>query len=141
MFVKAGRRVLYRRGDLITWLNARRVRAWQRIETTPAEIERWAQALPHATNTGIRTKLTPAVDIDVRDEAVAEQVQQALLNIIGDGGTILQRVGLPPKRLVPFQCDVPFRKISLLARRPRQAREPRRGACRWAAVRRRGHPS
>jgi helix-turn-helix protein len=26
MFVKAGRRVLYRRSDLITWLNARRVR-------------------------------------------------------------------------------------------------------------------
>ena len=26
VFVKAGRRVLYRRGDLITWLNARRVR-------------------------------------------------------------------------------------------------------------------
>jgi putative DNA primase/helicase len=39
-------------------------------------------------------------------------VQQVLLNIIGDGGTILQRVGLPPKRLIPFQCDVPFRKIS-----------------------------
>src|SRR5262249_20120713 len=85
---------------------------WQRIETTPAEIERWAQALPHAANTGIRTKHTPAVDIDIRDDAVAEQVQQALLNIIGDGGTVLQRVGLPPKRLIPFQCDLPFRKIS-----------------------------
>ena len=72
---------------------------WQRIETTPAEIERWAQALPHATNTGIRTKNTPAVDIDIRDLAVADQVQQALLNIIGDGGTILQRVGLPPKQI------------------------------------------
>jgi putative DNA primase/helicase len=85
---------------------------WQRIETTPAEIERWAQALPHATNTGIRTKHTPAVDIDIRDQVVAEQVQQALLNIIGDRGTILQRVGLPPKRLIPFRCDDPFRKIS-----------------------------
>jgi putative DNA primase/helicase len=85
---------------------------WQRIETTPAEIERWTQALPHATNTGIRTKHTPAVDIDIRDLAVADQVQQALLNIIGDGGTILQRVGLPPKRLIPFQRDLPFRKIS-----------------------------
>jgi putative DNA primase/helicase len=85
---------------------------WQRIETTPAEIERWAQALPHAANTGIRTKNAPAVDIDIHDQAVADQVQHALLNIIGDGGTILQRVGLPPKRLIPFQCDVPFRKIS-----------------------------
>jgi putative DNA primase/helicase len=85
---------------------------WQRIEPTPAEIERWEQAFPHATNTGIRTKHTPAVDIDIRDQAVADQVQHALLNIIGNGGTILQRVGLPPKRLIPFQCDVPFRKIS-----------------------------
>jgi Casjensviridae DNA primase len=85
---------------------------WQRIETAPAEIERWAQALPRATNTGIRTRHTPAVDIDIRDEAVAEQVEHALRNIIGDRGTILQRVGLPPKRLIPFRCDVPFRKIS-----------------------------
>ena len=85
---------------------------WQSIETTPAEIERWAQALPHATNTGIRTKHAPAVDIDIRDQAVAEQVQQAVLNIIGDRGTILQRVGLPPKRLIPFRCDDPFRKIT-----------------------------
>lgn len=85
---------------------------WQRIETTEAEIERWAQALPHATNTGIRTKHAPAVDIDIRDQAVAEQVQQAVLNIIGDRGTILQRVGLPPKRLIPFRCDDPFRKIT-----------------------------
>src|SRR5262245_31137022 len=85
---------------------------WQRIETTPAEIERWAQALPHATNTGVRTKHTPAVDIDIHDQPVADQVQHALLNIIGDRGTILQRVGLPPKRLIPFRCDVPFRKVS-----------------------------
>jgi hypothetical protein len=85
---------------------------WQRIETTPAEIERWAHSLPHATNTGIRTKHTPAVDIDIRDPALAEQVQEALLNTIGHHGTILQRVGLPPKRLIPFRCDDPFRKIS-----------------------------
>src|SRR5262245_63070586 len=85
---------------------------WQKIEMTPAEIERWEQDLPHATNTGIRTKHTPAVDIDIRDQALAERVQQALLNIIGDHGTILHRVGLPPKRLIPFRRDEPFRKIS-----------------------------
>jgi hypothetical protein len=83
---------------------------WRRVETTPAVVERWARALPYATNTGIRTKHTPAVAI--RDQVVAEQLQQALINTIGDRGTILQRVGLPPKRLIPFRCAAPFGKIA-----------------------------
>ena len=82
---------------------------WQTIETTATEIERWAQDLSHATNTGVRTKYTPAVDVDIRDEAVADRVQQAIVNI--GGGTFLQRVGQPPKRLIPFRCETPFRKL------------------------------
>ena len=38
MFVKAGRRVLYRRSDLITWLNARRVRNTTEARAVPRRL-------------------------------------------------------------------------------------------------------
>jgi len=43
---------------------------------------------------------------------VADQVEQALLNMIPQQGTVLKRVGLPPKRLIPFRCTTPFKKIA-----------------------------
>src|SRR5262245_31770351 len=60
----------------------------------------------------MRTSDTPGFDIDIRDERVADEVQQALLNMISGGGTILKRVGQPPKRLIPFRCVTPFKKMS-----------------------------
>jgi len=38
VFVKAGRRVLYRRSDLITWLNARRVRNTAEAHAVPRRL-------------------------------------------------------------------------------------------------------
>jgi len=37
-FVKAGRRVLYRRSDLIAWLNARRVRNTTEAQSVPRRL-------------------------------------------------------------------------------------------------------
>ena len=71
----------------------------------------WADQYPGALSTGIRTRFTPGCDIDVRDQDVADQIEQALLNM-APTGTILRRVGLPPKRLIPFRCAAPFKKIS-----------------------------
>jgi len=42
---------------------------------------------------------------------VADQVERALLNMIPQQGTVLKRVGLPPKRLIPFRCTAPFKKL------------------------------
>src|SRR5262249_57417677 len=33
-------------------------------------------------------------------------------------GTVLKRVGLPPKRLIPFRCVTPFKKISATFKAP-----------------------
>ena len=74
-------------------------------------ISRWAEAYPGALSTGIRTRHTPGFDVDVRDQDVADQVEQALLKMV-PSGTILKRVGLPPKRLIPFRCTTPFKKIA-----------------------------
>src|SRR5262245_50036826 len=91
-----------------------------RITIPPDEdvIAPWADTYPGALSTGIRTRHTPGADIDIRDRDVADQVEQALLNMIENGATILKRVGLPPKRLIPFRCVTPFRKISATFKAP-----------------------
>jgi AAA domain-containing protein/bifunctional DNA primase/polymerase-like protein len=94
---------------------------WQDVRITippdPDVITPWADAYPGALSTGIRTRYTPGFDIDIRDQGVADQVEQALLNMIS-GGTILKRVGLPPKRLIPFRCKTPFKKIAATFKAP-----------------------
>jgi putative DNA primase/helicase len=86
------------------------VSGWQSVRVTDAEVRRWAAVYPQATNTGIRTKLSPAIDIDVLDEGVAGKLERMALDVIGDD--TLRRVGLAPKRLLLFRADVPFRKAS-----------------------------
>jgi putative DNA primase/helicase len=91
------------------------ISGWQdvRITIPPDEdvITPWADTHPGALSTGIRTRYTPGFDIDIHDPDLAEQVEQALLNMIPQQSTILKRVGLPPKRLIPFRCETPFKKI------------------------------
>jgi putative DNA primase/helicase len=92
------------------------INGWQdvRITIPPDEdvITPWAASHPGALSTGIRARYTPGFDIDILDPDVADQVQQALLNMIPQQDTVLNRVGLPPKRLIPFRCTTPFKKIS-----------------------------
>jgi putative DNA primase/helicase len=94
---------------------------WQDVRITippgPDVITPWADAYPGALSTGIRTRYTPGFDIDIRDQGIADQVEQALLNMIS-GGTILKRVGQPPKRLIPFRCATPFKKIAATFKAP-----------------------
>src|SRR5262249_26481784 len=62
--------------------------------------------------TGIRTKYTPAVDIDVRDPVIADQLESALRASFPDV-QLLVRTGMPPKRLIPFRCETPFKKMAV----------------------------
>jgi Protein of unknown function (DUF3631)/Bifunctional DNA primase/polymerase, N-terminal len=98
------------------------ISGWQdvRITIPPDEdvITPWADTHPGALSTGIRTRYTPGFDIDIHDPDLAEQVEQALLNMIPQQSTILKRVGLPPKRLIPFRCTTPFKKISATFKAP-----------------------
>ena len=61
-------------------------------------------------NTGLLTRTTPAIDLDIYDPAVAEELELILFDMIGDGQTLV-RFGQPPKRAVLFQTDKPFKKI------------------------------
>ena len=95
------------------WQNVRIALSHDEDTITP-----WADTYPGALSTGIRTRSTPGFDIDIRDQNIADEVEQALLNMIPQQGTILKRVGLPPKRLIPFRCTTPFKKISATFKAP-----------------------
>ena len=112
--VTAARKSLLAAGYDLTPTNGKLpfLNSWQKTEATEAEVDRWAREYPDALNTGIVTATTPAVDIDVLDHAVAEELQSLLWTMIGDNGQALVRYGRRPKRAVLFQTSEPFDKLS-----------------------------
>ena len=82
---------------------------WQDIVATNDIISAWEDKYPAATNTGILTGNTPAIDIDVLNSDVADELQQIAERMIG---TSAVRTGQAPKRAMLFRTDEPFDKIS-----------------------------
>jgi hypothetical protein len=85
---------------------------WQNSHPTIQDIAAWPQTHPSATNTGVLTALTPAVDIDVLNEEVANILHNWVRKIIPAACPELLRIGLFPKRAILFRCDTPFPKVS-----------------------------
>ena len=90
---------------------------WSMIPIDIGEATAWSDTYPGATNTGIRTKLAPAVDIDVRDAEVADRIELVLRAAFPDA-RLLVRIGMPPKQLIPFRCTTPFKKIAVSFKSP-----------------------
>jgi len=82
---------------------------WQDIQPTQVLINSWADNYANATNTGILTSTIPAIDIDVLDPAVANELQEIVERMIGASAV---RTGQAPKRAMLFRVDEPFDKIS-----------------------------
>ena len=80
------------------------------LQVTNTEIESWFSRYPNAKNTGVLTRTTPAVDIDVYDGEVADELEALLWELIGTRGMV--RFGHPPKRACLFRTDQPFGKRS-----------------------------
>jgi Bifunctional DNA primase/polymerase, N-terminal len=85
------------------------IAGWQDIQATDALINTWAEKYDNATNTGILTRNTPAIDIDVLNTAVAEELQQIAAWMIGASAV---RTGRASKRAMLYRADVPFDKVS-----------------------------
>jgi hypothetical protein len=85
---------------------------WQKQQPTAGDVDKWPQLYPCAFNTGILTRATPTVDVDVYDAAVVEELRNLLWDVVGDSGRAMVRVGRPPKCAIPFQTDQPFAKLS-----------------------------
>jgi predicted P-loop ATPase len=85
------------------------IAGWQDIKATNAVINDWADKFADATNTGVLTRTTPAVDIDVLDPTVADALQEIAEQVIGISAV---RTGQAPKRAMLFRAEVPFDKVS-----------------------------
>jgi hypothetical protein len=85
---------------------------WQKQQPTTEDVDKWPQLYPGAFNTGILTRTTPTIDIDVYDHAVVDELRELLWSVVGDGGQAMVRIGQAPKCAIPFQTDQPFPKIS-----------------------------
>jgi AAA domain/Bifunctional DNA primase/polymerase, N-terminal len=87
------------------------LKGWQtKGEANAAEIAEWGASFPGCTNTGILTERTPALDIDIRFQEVADAVSDLVRELYGDKGTLLTRFGSLPKRAILFRTDQPFSK-------------------------------
>lgn len=78
---------------------------WRQYQATVERIEREWQG---NGNIGILTDRTPAIDIDIKDEAMALEMERVVLDLLGDAPV---RVGMAPKRLLVFRTNTPFRKV------------------------------
>jgi hypothetical protein len=95
---------------------------WQeRTDTNAEEIARWEEDgwFPNARNTGILTKYTPAIDIDILDPDAADAADDLVRERLADReGVILLRFGQRPKRAILLRTDVPFKKIQAVLTKP-----------------------
>lgn len=81
---------------------------WQKSVASKSLLKDWLEGGHRNSGVGILTKNTPAIDIDVRDDDVAERMEQWVREHIGAAPL---RVGRAPKRLMLFRTDTPFRKM------------------------------
>jgi hypothetical protein len=84
---------------------------WQDILATPTIIDKWIDQYPDAMSTGLLTKSTPAIDIDIMHPDAAVAVEELAREQFEEGGYFLVRIGKPPKRAVLLRTDEPFKKI------------------------------
>ena len=98
-------------------VNGKRVQLddWTEIRATDAIIDTWAITRADHLNTGVLCKDTPFIDIDVTVEEVAEEIEALFESEIESSAV---RIGLPPKRAIPFRTDAPFKKIATTFKDP-----------------------
>jgi hypothetical protein len=87
---------------------------WQkRHDVTAHEIELWSRSYSAAINTGLLTRTTPTLDIDILDAGAVDAVVELVKERFEEYGPILTRVGRAPKAAIPFRTDQPFPKIKV----------------------------
>jgi len=85
---------------------------WTNIAVTAEMIQAWPQGKwASYNNTGILTRHTPAIDIDILDEDVAKDLEEFTRGFFNGKGQLLYRIGQPPKRAFLFRTDRPFAKL------------------------------
>jgi hypothetical protein len=80
---------------------------WTNIVATEELIRGWERH----PGTGILTRTTPAIDIDILDEALAGDIEAFTRGYFNGPGRLLHRVGRWPKRAFLFRTEAPFAKL------------------------------
>ena len=83
---------------------------WQKHSTTHADVEQWER---DGANTGLRTERFPAIDIDCDDEELSQKIAGIARRVLGPAPI---RTGRPPRQLLVYKTDQPFRKCVLRIR-------------------------
>jgi hypothetical protein len=86
---------------------------WEQVENVSTSmLEAWHRNWPRATNTGILTRITPVIDIDILSEPAAIAAEEFIREHYEERGYLLVRIGRPPKRAIPFRTLAPFDKLT-----------------------------
>lgn len=87
-----------------------RMDGWQNLDPSEKDLKRWAEREYKSGNIGINTRHNPAVDLDIYDAEVAQEMED-WLGLQYPDTELCVRVGRAPKRLVVFRASEPFRKM------------------------------
>jgi hypothetical protein len=88
-------------------------KSWQKVENVSRPmLEAWGRNFPRATNTGILTKHTPTLDVDILSEPAAIAIENLVRERFEERGYVLPRIGRAPKRAIVFRTNDPFAKIT-----------------------------
>lgn len=91
---------------------------WTETRTTLESLPAW----PERGNIGILAANTPAVDLDIRDEAFCVSLEAWIVDRFGEAPV---RIGSAPKRLLMFRALTPFRKVQSRAWTDSEGRDHR----------------
>jgi hypothetical protein len=87
---------------------------WEQLtEVTREQIDMWSKVWPDALNTGALTRLMPTLDLDILNEDAVRTIESHVREHYEERGYLLVRIGLPPKRAIPFRTEEPFDKITV----------------------------
>jgi hypothetical protein len=85
----------------------------EKFDADNAEIVRWEKEHANHLNTGLITRTTPTLDIDILNEKAATAVEALVRERYATHGRVMVRIGKPPKRAIPFRTNVPFSKLTV----------------------------
>jgi hypothetical protein len=94
------------------------IAGWQDVVATSQLIDTWEHKYPGATNTGVLTDISPAIDIDITHLEAASAVEALAREHFEEHGYILVRFGKAPKRAILLRTNEPFAKIARMFTAP-----------------------
>ncbi len=81
---------------------------WRKSVATLADVRKWSL---DGASTGLRADRFPGIDIDVADEGLANMIEEAAFNVLGDAPV---RFGRRPRRILAYKTEEPFGRMRLM---------------------------